>query len=67
MLMIDAMCTRYHCLPSYALQHASTIDLYVLTNVVGYHRRKSMPATEGMKKEYSQTELLAILNRNKAQ
>ena len=65
--MIDALCARYHCLPSDALLRATTVDLYILTQVTAYHRRKNNPDSNNPVKRYSTEQLLEILNRNKKQ
>jgi hypothetical protein len=43
MLMLDTMGTRYHKLPSQLLREATTIDLYILSKVLDYYRRKQNP------------------------
>jgi hypothetical protein len=65
MLMLDSMCNRYHCLPSEALVRATTIDLYILSQTLGYYHRKKNPDNAGSP-EYSQEQLLDILNKTKA-
>jgi hypothetical protein len=47
-IMIDAICTRYRCLPSEALARASTVDLYYLYNAVGYYNRKQSKTTNNL-------------------
>jgi hypothetical protein len=47
-LMVDSLCTRYHCLPSEALARATTVDLYYLTNSLGYYNRKRENQTNNL-------------------
>jgi len=47
-VMIDSLCSRYHCLPSEALARGNTLDLYFLTNAVGFHNRKQTNQTNNL-------------------
>jgi hypothetical protein len=69
-LMVDSLCTRYHCLPSDALARATTNDLYYLTNSLGYYNRKRENQTNNLGSLPSQEQpddLAAIYALNKKQ
>ncbi len=66
-LTIDNLATRYHVLPSYALEHSDTFDLYVMDVATKWNHHKQELEKHGGKitKEPTQDELLAILNKTK--
>ena len=67
-LMIDGLAKRYGKLPSSILGEANTFDLYIMDASLAFenfHHKKSMNNGVDPLPEYSQDELLTMLNKNK--
>lgn len=68
--MIDSMGKRYGLLPSEVLNRSNTFDLYIMDAALSYENfqhKKSMNKGVDPAPNYSQEELLAMLNKNKGQ
>jgi hypothetical protein len=48
-ITLDNLATRYHCLPSYALEQATTFDLHVLDVATRWHNYQQEFASTGKK------------------
>lgn len=67
-LMIDGLAKRYGKLPSHVLGDANTFDLYIMDAAMAFenfHHKKSMNNGIDPLPEYTQDELLAMLNKGK--
>lgn len=67
-LVIDSLGKRYGMLPTEALMRANTFDLYVMDAVLAfenYQHKKAMNNGREVLPEYTEDELLAMLNKNK--
>lgn len=67
-LVIDSLGKRYGMLPTEALMRANTFDLYIMDAVLAfenYQHKKAMNNGREVLPEYSQDELLAMLNEDK--
>jgi hypothetical protein len=66
--MLDALASRYHCLPSQALETANSFDVFILNRVLEYQDRKRNPdkyLNKATNSDYSPEELMAIMQANK--
>jgi len=64
-LLIDSLGKRYGMLPTEALLRANTFDLYVMDAVLtfeNYQHKKAMNNGKEVVPEYSQDELMGMLN-----
>lgn len=69
-LMIDGLAKRYGLLPSEVLNKSTTMDLYIMDAAMSfenYHHKKQMNNGVDPAPNYSEKELLDMLNRNKEQ
>lgn len=69
-LTIDSLGKRYGMLPSEVLERSNTFDLYIMDAALSfenYHHKKSMNKGVEPAPQYSESELLAMLNNNKEQ
>lgn len=69
-LMIDGLGKRYGMLPSEVLERSNTLDLYIMDIALSFenfHHKKAMNNGMDPLPDYTQDELLAMLNKNKAQ
>ena len=69
-LTIDSLGKRYGMLPSEVLERSNTFDLYIMDAALtfeNYHHKKAMNNGMDPLPDYTQDELLAMLNKNKAQ
>lgn len=69
-LTIDSMGKRYGMLPSEVLERSNTFDLYIMDAALSFenfHHKKQMNNGQDPLPEYSESELLAMLNKNKEQ
>jgi len=71
-LLIDTLANRYHCLPSEIVARGDTLDVYIITKALeirAYHDQKAEAKASGkvlpMRKQYTQEELKAIVERSK--
>lgn len=67
-LMIDGLAKRYGKLPSNVLGDANTFDLYIMDAAMAFenfHHKKSMNNGVDPLPEYSESELLDMLNKGK--
>ena len=63
-LTLDNLAHRYNCLPSEALDRATTFDLYVLdVSTKWEHHRNAVANGEVKHKQPSQEEMLAMIAR----
>jgi hypothetical protein len=68
--MIDGLAKRYGLLPSEVLNKSTTMDLYIMDAAMSfenYHHKKQMNNGVDPAPNYSEKELLDMLNRNKEQ
>lgn len=72
LITIDNLAHRYNCLPSEALERATTFDLLVLDTSTKWHNykqseddRRSQTASGKVAPNYSQEQLLAIAKQVK--
>ena len=64
-MTIDNLATRYHCLPSEALERADTFDLYVM-DVATKYRKYQQDLADGKAvgaKKPNETEMLRMVER----
>ena len=69
-LMIDGLGKRYGMLPSEVLERSNTLDLYIMDIALSFenfHHKKAMNNGMDPLPDYTQDELLSMLNKNKAQ
>lgn len=69
-LTIDSLGKRYGMLPSEVLERSNTFDLYIMDAALSFenfHHKKQMNNGQDPLPEYSESELLAMLNKNKEQ
>lgn len=69
-LTIDSMGKRYGMLPSEVLERSNTFDLYIMDAALSFenfHHKKQMNNGQDPLPEYTESELLAMLNKNKEQ
>lgn len=69
-LMIDGLAKRYGKLPSSILGEANTFDLYIMDASMAfenYHHKKSMNNGVDPVPDYTESELVAMFNKNKEQ
>lgn len=69
-LMVDGLAKRYGLLPSEVLNKSTTMDLYIMDAAMSfenYHHKKQMNNGVDPAPNYSEKELLDMLNRNKEQ
>ncbi len=69
-LMIDGLGKRYGMLPSEVLERSNTLDLYIMDIALSFenfHHKKAMNNGMDPLPDYTQDELLAMLNKNKDQ
>lgn len=69
-LMIDGLGKRYGMLPSEVLERSNTLDLYIMDIALSFenfHHKKAMNNGMDPLPDYTQDELLAMLNKNKGQ
>ncbi len=69
-LMIDGLGKRYGMLPSEVLSRSNTLDLYIMDIALSFenfHHKKAMNNGMDPLPDYTQDELLAMLNKNKGQ
>jgi hypothetical protein len=67
-LTIDSLGKRYGMLPSEVLERSNTFDLYIMDAALtfeNYHHKKANNNGIEPVPDYSQSELLAMLNKNK--
>jgi hypothetical protein len=64
-MMLDAMASRYHLLPSEVLQRATTIDLNVLERSMQYRNEMSDPDRAKRPPKLTQEQMLAMLDQVK--
>jgi hypothetical protein len=67
-LLIDSLGKRYGMLPTEALMRANTFDLYIMDAVLtfeNYQHKKAMNKGRDLVSEYSQDDLLNMLNKAK--
>jgi hypothetical protein len=67
-LTIDSLGKRYGMLPSEILERSNTFDLYIMDAALtfeNYHHKKAMNDGNEPTPDYSQSELLEMLNKNK--
>lgn len=67
-LVIDSLGKRYGMLPTEALMRANTFDFYIMDAVLAfenYQHKKSMNNGRDVLPEYTENELLTMLNKNK--
>ncbi len=67
-LQIDGLGKRYGLLPSEVIRRADTFDLYVLDASLTfeqYHHKKSMNGGKDPVPDYTQDQLMAIMNKAK--
>jgi hypothetical protein len=68
--MIDGLGKRYGMLPSEVLERSNTLDLYIMDIALSFenfHHKKAMNNGMDPLPDYTQDELLSMLNKNKAQ
>ena len=63
-ITLDNLATRYHCLPSYALEQATTFDLHVLDVATRWANYQHELATTGKKPvpKLTEDEMMKMLN-----
>ena len=69
-LTIDSLGKRYGMLPSEVLERSNTFDLYIMDAALSFenfHHKKSMNNGVDPLPDYTENELLAMLNKNKDQ
>ena len=69
-LTIDSLGKRYGMLPSEVLERSNTFDLYIMDAALSFenfHHKKSMNNGVDPLPDYTESELLAMLNKNKEQ
>lgn len=69
-LTIDSLGKRYGMLPSQILERSNTFDLYIMDAALSFenfHHKKSMNNGVDPAPDYTESELLAMLNKNKEQ
>jgi hypothetical protein len=69
-LMIDGLGKRYGMLPSEVLERSNTLDLYIMDIALSFenfHHKKAMNNGMDPLPDYTQDELLSMLNKNKDQ
>lgn len=69
-LTIDGLGKRYGMLPSEVLQRSNTFDLYIMDAAMtfeNYHHKKSMNNGRDPIPDFTQDELLTLLNKSKEQ
>jgi hypothetical protein len=69
-LTIDGLGKRYGMLPSEVLNRSNTFDLYIMDAAMtfeNYHHKKQMNNGRDPIPDFTETELLTLLNKNKEQ
>ena len=69
-LTIDGLGKRYGMLPSEVLNRSNTFDLYIMDAAMtfeNYHHKKQMNNGRDPIADFTETELLTLLNKNKDQ